>query len=113
MARPRQFTPQEAARRNKAQKAASAKRRKHHFNDARREKRFRKRQLDPRREGFALVDACRSVVNEQQLRRPNLLWMDHHGNLHTEIWETADELIARITRKERACPNKHQTKNGS
>jgi hypothetical protein len=101
MARPRQFTPEESAQRNKDQKAQSAKRRAPVFNENRRERRFRHRDLDPRHQAHQFIAESMAVVSALGLHRPNLLWIDANGNVTEEKWESAEELIERIQKKEK------------
>jgi hypothetical protein len=42
-----------------------------------------------------------SVVSGRELGRPNLLWIDAEGTVHSEKWESAEELIQRLTKKKK------------
>ena len=102
--RPRIYTPAEAAARDRQHKAASAKRRRPIFNENRRAKRWRDGAREQKlREGYAEVDTAHSTVSLLQLRRPDLKYIDAAGRVHLERWESAEQLIARLTR-----PNKKE-----
>ncbi|MGC1607958.1 MAG: hypothetical protein WA748_20720 [Candidatus Acidiferrum sp.] len=47
------------------------------------------------------------VTHKLGLERPALLWMDAHGNLHREEWESPEELCRRLLKEER-CRKEHQ-----
>jgi hypothetical protein len=42
-----------------------------------------------------------SIVTASQLQRPPLLWIGPDGTLRSEKWESAEELIERLTRQKK------------
>lgn len=99
MARPRTYTPAEAAERDRRSKAASSVSNRAAANIRRNARRERYRALEARLRKLADagVDAAFAIVNAQQMLRPNLLYIDARGHVHQEIWETAEELIDRLS----------------
>jgi hypothetical protein len=102
--RPRTFTPQEAAARDRQSKADSAKRRAPVFNERRREKRWRDTAHQRRHEGHDQIDGAVSIVTLRNLRKPDLAYIDPKGHVHYERELSAEELIRRYLKKEDLNP---------
>ncbi len=76
---------------NRRRNLAAYHRRKHRFNDLKREKRFRWRRPHPR--GWSL-----EIVTRLELLRPTFLVV-HHRGVVKENWETPEELVRRLEKK--------------
>jgi len=70
--------------------------------DRQRERRFRWRSAKPHA-GREL-----KIRSADELRRPRFTWIDRHGEIHAELWETPDELAARILEVKTSLPPKER-----
>jgi hypothetical protein len=84
------------ARRVAATRRASAKWwKKHHAAELRKNFRTAPQPITKR----AAIRAGLSVVSKSTARMPRFTYIDRHGVLHAEFWETAEQLIARLQKE--------------
>jgi hypothetical protein len=97
--RPRQFTPQEAARRRRASKLRWRKKNRAKIRADQNAKNDRNRaRLKKLLPPIAQIDTALTLIPALELHRPSLKYLDRNGVLHTEAELSAEELIALFER---------------